>query len=247
MKFENKSVIVTGGASGIGKVISEFLLKKKLRVAILDINEEALGNLKNNKNLFKIKCDLTKETEISKAIKAIKDKFKKIDILINNAGILFSEPLINITSKNKRHSLDSWRKVIDINLSAPFVISSYVVEQMVINRTKGLIINISSISAKGNAGQSAYSAAKAGIDSLTSVWAKELGSFGIRCVSIAPGYINTNSTHSAINKTLVTSLKKEIPLKRLGNAQDVANTIKFVIENDYINGKIIPVDGGLVI
>ena len=94
-------------------------------------------------------------------------------------------------------------------------------------------------------GQSAYSASKAGIDSLTSVWAKELGSFGIRCVSIAPDINTINSF--AINKTLVTNIKKEIPLKRLGNAQDVARTIKFVIEYDYINGKIIPVDGGLVI
>ena len=247
MKLENKFAIVTGGASGLGKAISEFLLKNNLKVAILDINAKALNNIKNNKNLLKIKCDLTKENEISKAIKLIKNKFKEIDVLINNAGILFSEPLINITSKNKKHSLDSWRKIIDINLSAPFVISSYVVEQMVINRTKGLIINISSICAKGNAGQSAYSAAKAGIDSLTSVWAKELGSFGIRCVSIAPGYINTISTNTAIKKALITSLKKEIPLRKLGNAENVVHTVKFVIENDYINGKIIPVDGGLVI
>ncbi len=247
MKLENKFAIVTGGASGLGKAISEFLLKNNLKVAILDINAKALNSIKNNKNLLKIKCDLTKESEISKAIKLIKDKFKEIDVLINNAGILFSEPLINITSKNKKHSLDSWRKIIDINLSAPFVISSYVVEQMVINRTKGLIINISSICAKGNAGQSAYSAAKAGIDSLTSVWAKELGSFGIRCVSIAPGYINTTSTNTAIKKALIKSLKKEIPLRKLGNAENVVHAVKFVIENDYINGKIIPVDGGLVI
>ena len=115
---------------------------------------------------------------------------------------------------------------------------------MVINRTKGLIINISSISAKGNAGQSAYSASKAGIDSLTSVWAKELGSFGIRCVSIAPGYINTNSTILQL-KNLSHKYKKRNSFKKLKCRSCACN--KIVIENDYINGKIIPVDGGLVI
>lgn len=101
-----------------------------------------------------------------------------------------------------------WQKVIDINLTAPFVLGSYVAEQMIMTRTKGVIINISSISARGNAGQSAYSAAKAGLESMSIVWAKELGSFGIRCVAVAPGFMNTESTHGAVTQEVLDHVKK---------------------------------------
>ncbi|MDD3504965.1 MAG: SDR family oxidoreductase, partial [Sulfurimonas sp.] len=166
---------------------------------------------------------------------------------VNNAGILYSEPLINIMLKEKRHSIKKWQKVIDINLTAPFVLGSYVAEQMIMNRTKGVIVNISSISAKGNIGQSAYSAAKAGLESMTKVWAKELGSFGIRSVAIAPGFMDTESTHMAVTQDILEHIKSETPIKRLGKAEDIANTVKFVIENNHVNAKTLEIDGGLVI
>ena len=247
MKLEKKVAVITGGASGLGKAISELLLQSGTQVAILDINQEALESLENNEKIFKIICDITKENEVINAIDSIKDKFKKIDILINNAGILYSEPLINITSDKKKHSLDSWRKIVDINLTAPFIMGSYVAEQMVTNRTKGVIVNISSISSKGNAGQSAYSAAKAGLESMTTVWAKELGSFGIRCVAVAPGFIDTKSTRDAITDDLLANIMLATPLKKLGKVQDIAAAVKFVIESDYINGKTLHIDGGLVL
>ena len=247
MKLEKKVAVITGGASGLGKAISELLLESGTQVAILDINQEALESLENNEKILKIICDITKENEVINAIDSIKDKFKKIDILINNAGILYSEPLINITSDKKKHSLDSWRKIVDINLTAPFIMGSYVAEQMVTNRTKGVIVNISSISSKGNAGQSAYSAAKAGLESMTTVWAKELGSFGIRCVAVAPGFIDTKSTRDAITDDLLANIMLATPLKKLGKVQDIAAAVKFVIESDYINGKTLHIDGGLVL
>jgi len=246
MHIKNKIAIVTGGASGLGKAIVEMLLSNGAKVCILDINKQALNNLEDSENIFKIVCDITKEEEIAKAIIQIKEEFSKIDILVNNAGILHSEPLINIMSKEKRHSIENWQKVLNINITAPFVLGSYVAEQMIMSRTKGVIINISSISAKGNAGQSAYSAAKAGLESMTVVWAKELGSFGIRCIAVAPGFMDTDSTHSAITQDTLNHVKKETPIKRLGKAEDIAKAVKFAIESDYMNGKTLQIDGGLV-
>lgn len=247
MKLENKVAIITGGANGLGKIITELLLKNGTNVVMLDFDKNALDNFKNNKNILKIACDVTKDYEIQNAIGDIKKKYKKVDILINNAGILHSEPLISITSKQKRHSLENWKKTIDTNLMAPFLITSYVAEEMINNRVKGVIINISSISAKGNIGQSAYSAAKAGLESMTKVWAKELGSFGIRCVAVAPGFIDTKSTYKAVTKEMIISIKQQMPLKELGNIQDISEAVKFIIENDFMNGKTLQIDGGLII
>ena len=247
MDIQNRVAIVTGGASGLGKAIAEDLLQNGAKVAVYDIDQNALDKMKKNESLLTLQCDLTKEEDIQEAINKTLKEFSKIDILINNAGILYSEPLINIVSENKRHSLNNWQKVIDINLTAPFMLASYVAEQMVMTRTKGVIINISSISAKGNAGQSAYSAAKAGLESMTKVWAKELGSFGIRSVAIAPGFMDTESTHNAVTQETLNEIKKQTPIKKLGKAEYIASTVKFVIENNHLNAKVIEVDGGLVI
>jgi len=247
MEVQNKNVIVTGGAKGLGKAITEDLLSCGAKVIVFDIDQSALEQFEKRDNLLTIECDINKEKEIEKALTKAVEQFGKIHVLINNAGILYSEPLINITAKEKRHSLPTWQKVIDINLTAPFVLGSYVAEQMIMGRTKGVIVNISSISARGNAGQSAYSAAKAGLESMTKVWAKELGSFGIRSVAIAPGFMDTESTHSAVTQDVLEHVKKETPIKRLGKAEDISNAVKFAIENEYLNGKVLEIDGGLTI
>ncbi len=247
MKLENKIALVTGGASGLGKTVSELLLNCKTKVAVLDNNEKALGELNNHSDLLKIKCDVTNEKMVSNAINKIKLRFSNIDILINNAGLLYSEPLINIMSAKRRHSLYNWQKIIDVNLMAPFIVSTYVAELMVIKRTKGIIINISSISANGNAGQTAYSASKAGLEAMTKVWAKELGIFGIRCISIAPGFMNTNSTNISVTNEVLNHVKEQTPIKKLGSTNDIAQAIKFVIKNEYINAKTLDIDGGLVL
>lgn len=247
MKLENKIALVTGGASGLGRTITELLLNSKTMVAVLDNNKKALDDLNDHSNLLKIMCDITNEKMVSKAIEKIKLNFSKIDILINNAGLLYSEPLINMMSVQKRHSLSNWQKIIDVNLTAPFVVSTYVAELMVIKRVKGIIINISSISARGNAGQTAYSASKAGLEAMTKVWAKELGIFGIRCISIAPGFMNTNSTHNSVTNEVLNHVKEQTPIKKLGSAEDIAQAIIFVIQNEYINAKTLNIDGGLVV
>lgn len=247
MILANKVAVVTGGASGLGKAITQILLNNGTKVVVLDINEAIFAEMPKSDNLLNIKCDITNEDEIVNALKLTKEHFQQVDILINNAGILYSEPLINIMSKEKRHKVSSWQKVIDINLTAPFVLASYIAEEMIMNRTKGVIINISSISARGNAGQSAYSAAKAGLEALTKVWAKELGAFGIRSVAIAPGFMDTESTHNAVSDKILDEMKRQTPIKQLGKAEHIASAVLFSIENDHLSGKILEVDGGLVL
>jgi 3-oxoacyl-[acyl-carrier protein] reductase len=247
MDLENKVAIVTGGASGLGKAISEMLLENNAKIAIIDIDSKALDAFEHSADILKIVCDLTKENDVSMAVEQTLAKFNKIDILINNAGILYNEPLINILKEQKRHSLHTWQKVLDINLTAPFMLGSYVAEQMILSRTKGILVNISSISAKGNAGQTAYSAAKAGLEAMTMVWAKELGDFGIRSVAVAPGFMDTDSTLYAASQEVLEHVKKETPINKLGNAADIARAVQFAIECDYVNGKTLKIDGGLVL
>ena len=118
---------------------------------------------------------------------------------------------------------------------------------MVEHRTKGLIINVSSISANGNVGQSAYSAAKAAVNALTVTWSKELGMFGIRSTAIAPGIVDTSSTQRSLSEANIRKWKKNTPLGRLGKLEEISESVKFIIENDFFNGRILEIDGGLKI
>lgn len=245
MNLKEKVVIVSGGAGAIGESIAKVLLKSSVKVIVFDIKKSDF--IKNTSEVFFVKCDLNSEDDINKAVNEVIGNFGRIDALVNNAGILHSEPLINLVSEKKRHSKVTFKKVIDINLIAPFVLTSYVTEHMITNRIKGVIVNISSISAKGNAGQTAYSASKAGLEAMSIVWAKELGTFGIRSVSIAPGFFDTESTYLAVSPSVIEYIKKSTPLRRLGKVEEIANTVKFIIENDFLNGITIDLNGGLTI
>ena len=143
------------------------------------------------------------------------------------------------------HSFAAWDNVIKANLYSTFTLSSLVAEYMVKKRVKGLIITISSIAAQGNAGQTAYSAAKAGVEAMTKVWSKELGMFKIRCVCIAPGFFNTPSTHTSLSEAVVEKWKKMTSIGKLGEMNEFISAVKFIIENDFYNGKTLHLDGGL--
>jgi 3-oxoacyl-[acyl-carrier protein] reductase len=174
--------------------------------------------------------------------------FGSADILINNAGILYSAPLVKIApSGTEKHDVEMWNKVLAADLSSVLYMTACVVEKMIIARTKGVIVNISSVSAAGNAGQSAYSAAKAGVNALTMVWAKELSPMGIRVVAIAPGFIDTDSTKEALSETVLRETVKKVPLRRLGKPEEIADGVLAVIQNDFFNGKVFQLDGGLII
>jgi 3-oxoacyl-[acyl-carrier protein] reductase len=244
--LSSRIAIVTGGAGSLGLAISSCLVEAGFKVIVFDNNLDNLDRLSNIFDSFKL--DVTNYEEVSNAISQIQNRYGKIDVLINNAGVIYSEPLINIFNPlEMKHSYDSFKNNLNSNLNSVFVMSSNVAELMVKKRVKGVIINISSIASCGNAGQTAYAAAKAGVNAMTRTWAKELGPLGIRVASISPGFIDTHSTAEALNDKIIKHLKKNTPLKRLGSRENIALAVLHIIENDFITGTVLEVDGGLVI
>jgi 3-oxoacyl-[acyl-carrier protein] reductase len=249
MDLSQSHVLVTGGGAGIGRHLVEQLARAAGRVAVFEKNESAIADLAAQYPAMKCyQCDVTDPSAVACATKAIADDGFEFDVLVNNAGLIQSAPLVNMLERNNRvHSPEIWEQVLAANLSSVFYVTGHVVDHMLSRRKKGVVVNISSISASGNAGQSAYSAAKAGVNALTCTWAKELGAFGIRFVSIAPGFLDTPSTRKALSEALLTKLQQQIPLRRLGLVEHIYQTLCFVVENDYLTGTVIDVDGGLVL
>ena len=243
MDTQGKNVIVTGGASGFGLEIVKRLCNQGSAVAVLDIDKDKLITLEENyPSVFCIMCDVSQADQVANAIKKI------YDILINNAGIMKSAPLVNILAReDRRHSIELWHQVISVNLDSVFYLTADVSDRMLRSRRKGVIINVSSIAARGNAGQSAYSASKAGVEALTKVWAKELSPFGIRCAAVAPGFSDTQGTADALEEQMLARWVSQVPLRRLGTTEEVVDAIFFIIANDFYNGKILQIDGGLLI
>jgi len=240
---DKKVALVTGGSRGIGKACALELAKAGYDVVINYAGNEAAANQTVEEikvlgvNSAAYKFDVGNSEEVAKNIEEIIAKFGRIDVLVNNAGITRDTLLI-------RMSNEQWDDVISTNLSSAFYVSNPVVKIMMKQRS-GCIINMSSVvGVYGNAGQANYAAAKAGLIGFTKTLAKELGSRGIRVNAIAPGFIATDMT-----KDLDTSKFTDfIPLKRMGEAEDIAKTVKFLAEDGtYITGQVIGVDGGLVI
>lgn len=198
--------------------------------------------------MLTISCDLTDPAATEAAILAAWEQCGPISILVNAVGSIRNAPLVNVTAPgDRRHSLETWRTTIDANLTSVFLATVNQVDRMVASRTRGVVVNLSSVAAAGNAGQAAYSAAKAGVNAMTLAWAKELGLLGIRFVAIAPGFIDTASTHAAMTETVVKDWIRKTPLRRLGKAADVTSAVVFAIQNDHLTGKVIEIDGGLTL
>jgi 3-oxoacyl-[acyl-carrier protein] reductase len=172
--------------------------------------------------------------------------FGRFDGLINNAGILRDGLLLKVRDGvvAERMSLDHWRAVIDVNLTGVFLCGRAAAERMVGFGNGGVIVNISSISRSGNAGQTNYSAAKAGVVAMAVVWAKELARYGIRTGSIAPGFVRTDIL-AAMKPEVLERMTAPVPLKRLGDPTEVAQAARFIFENDFFTGRCIDLDGGL--
>lgn len=244
--LKNKTAIVTGGSKGIGKGIVEKLAESGCNVAFTYLSsEESATEIEKLSDKYSVKIkkyqsdasDFDQSTEL---IENILDDFDSYDILINNAGITKDNLLLRMDE-------DSWKKVIDINLNSCFNLTKCAIREFM-KKKEGVIINISSIvGIKGNAGQSNYSASKAGINGFTKSIALELGSRNIRCNAIAPGFIETDMTSKGDGK-LLESWVESIPLKRAGHVEDIANLCVYLAseKGSYITGQIIKVDGGLV-
>jgi 3-oxoacyl-[acyl-carrier protein] reductase len=249
MNLSETEILVTGGGRGIGRHLVERALVEARRVAVFEKDEAAIAELGAAHPALKCYlCDVTDPGAVANAMAALESDGFALDVLVNNAGLVHSALLINLLEKNNRvHSAEEWQRVLAANLSSVFYVTGPVVDHMLKRRKKGVVVNMSSVSAGGNAGQSAYSAAKAGVNALTRTWAKELGGFGIRFVSIAPGFIDTDSTRKALSEENLARLKEQIPLRRLGEVEHIYQTVRFIVENDYVNGTVLEIDGGLAI
>lgn len=247
MDISQAGVLITGGANGIGRIIAERLLDKAAKVIVVDKDLSSLSNLPSQPALVLYQCDLTDYDAVGPLVEKIFQENNGVNVCINNAGIIHSEPLVNLLSKERKHSLSNWQRVIDVNLNAVFYVTSHVAEKMVSLKQKGVIINISSISAQGNTGQSAYAASKAAVEALTKTWSKELGMFKIRCACIAPGFFDTPSTRESLTENMLSKWQKSIAIGRLGQVDELGSAVEFIIGNDYFNGKVLPLDGGLTI
>jgi 3-oxoacyl-[acyl-carrier protein] reductase len=241
MEISGKVVLVAGAAGHLGSAVAAELRQRGARVAAMDLRTPA-----GDDGFFA--GDAADETSASRIADAVVERFGRIDALVNCTGKIHSESLVNLMNpQQKRHSLDSWNDVIRANLTASFVLGSVVAERMAASRTKGVIVQFSSIAASGNPGQTAYSAAKAGVEAMTSVWARELGPLGIRVVSIAPGFVDTPSTHDAVAEAALSDLKRKTPLRRLATPAEIAAAVVFALENNFLTGRTLHVDGGLVL
>jgi 3-oxoacyl-[acyl-carrier protein] reductase len=245
MRLEDKVVIITGAGSGIGRETALLFAKEGANVVVADINEKAgletVGQIRKNGNGFFIKLDVSNREQAEQMAKTILEKYGKIDVLINNAGIVRDAFILKMTEQQ-------WDRVIDINLKGVFNCIQSVVEVM-INQSSGVIINTSSIvGLNGNVGQVNYATSKAGLIGMTKTLARELGKKGIRVNAVAPGFVATPMTASVPEKILE-MMKEKTPLCRLGVPRDIANAYLFLAsdEANFINGAVLCVDGGLII
>ena len=235
--------LITGGSRGIGKACAKELAKAGYDIAVIYAGNEAAANetvseLKAmNVEAEAYKCDVSDAESVNECVSKVMEKFGRIDVLVNNAGITRDNLML-------RMNHDDWNAVINTNLTGAFNMTKPIVKIMMKQRS-GSIVNMSSIvGVMGNAGQANYSAAKAGLIGFTKSLAKELGSRNIRVNAIAPGFIKTDMTKGLD----IDSFAEHIQLKRLGEAEDIAVTVKFLaVDGKYVTGQVIGVDGGLVV
>ena len=245
MQDKQKISIVTGASRGIGREVAKELAESGITViANYNKSEEEAKKLQQeleekNFKLEIFKADVSKREDVKKLVEYTIEKYGKIDILINNAGISEYKLFTDETDED-------WDKLINTNLYSAFAMSQEVIPNMVHNK-KGCIINISSIwGIVGGSLEVLYSISKAGLDGMTKALAKELGPSNIRVNSIAPGMINTKM-NSKFTEKEIEEIKEEIPLERLGDPQDIAKCIKWLIDDNYTTGQVISINGGWVI
>lgn len=237
-----KTIIVTGASRGIGAAIVKMLAKEDYNIVLNYNKSEEIAKkmqeefTKQGKNVEIFKADVSKREEVKKLIEFTINKFEKIDVLINNAGISQTRLFTDITDED-------WNNMLNVNLNSVFYMTQEVLPYM-IHEKEGCIINISSIwGITGAACETHYSVAKAGVDAMTKSLAKELGPSNIRVNSIAPGIIDTDMNKYLSDEELA-NIEEEIPLGKIGSPETIAKCVKWLIEDDYTTGQIIGINGG---
>jgi 3-oxoacyl-[acyl-carrier protein] reductase len=251
MQLKQSVIAITGAANGLGKAIALDLAAQGVRLALLDVNLEGLEATASDcvdkgAEVHTWQCNVSSEELVSSTFEQIAKHFGQLNGVINNAGILRDGLLIKVRDGviERKMSLAEWQAVIDVNLTGVFLCTREASQQMILTGSRGCIVNLSSISRAGNAGQSNYSAAKAGVAAMTVTWARELAGHGIRSMAIAPGFFATEMVAS-MRPEVLERMVRQIPLQSMGDPNQIAHTVRYVLENDYLTGRVIEIDGGL--
>jgi 3-oxoacyl-[acyl-carrier protein] reductase len=251
MDIRNKTVVVTGAGRGIGRAIASQLADRGADLALFDMNLDDLKQTADSCRARSVKAreyqvNVADESEVTAAMANVAADFGRLDGLVNNAGIVRDGLLVKVKDGAVVSSMtmEQWNAVIGVNLTGVFLCAREGAKQMIERGNGGVIVNISSISRAGNAGQSNYSAAKAGVESMAVVWAKELARYGIRAASVAPGFTRTEIL-SSMRPEILDKLTAPVPLKRLGLPEEIAHAVLFIFENDFFTGRCLEIDGGL--
>ncbi len=249
MQLDGKLIIITGAAGGLGRAMAHELSSVGAHLALVDLDKAAVQSVVDDLDTpaRAYATNIVDESAVDELFARIAEDFgPSLHGLVNNAGITRDGLLIKARDGEivSQMSLDAWQAVIDVNLTGVFLMGRAAARQMILSGSEGVIVNIASISKAGNMGQSNYAAAKAGVASLAVVWAQELARYGIRATSISPGFSNTPMV-AAVKPEALAKLASKIPAKRLGDPAEIAHTVRFCFENDYLTGRDIAVDGGL--
>ena len=252
MHLRDTKIVVTGGASGMGRHFALRIAEAGGQVAAGDVNADGLESLKAEAKgkpgaVHVRKLDVANEADCGAFAAWAAESMKGLNGLINNAGILRDGLLVKKdreTGQIKKLSREQWQAVIDVNLTGATFMARECVAKMVELGSPGVIVNMSSVARHGNRGQSNYSAAKAALATNAKTWSLEFAPFGIRAVAIAPGMVETPMTQG-MNQKARDALVKAIPVGRIGTPEDLWLAVRFAIECDYFNGRTIDVDGGL--
>jgi 3-oxoacyl-[acyl-carrier protein] reductase len=252
MDIQGKVVAITGGGRGIGRSIAVYLANKGAKLAVLDLDDEAMAETvalvaEAGSEARAYNCNVADEEAVVNTFNAIVADFGAIHGVVNNAGILRDAQLIKVKDGKvvKKMSADHYSLVVDVHMKGAFLCAREAAAHMVeLGVEEGVIINMSSIAYHGNFGQTNYSAAKAGIVAQSRVWAKELGKYNIRSMAIAPGTIETELLRSMPADAL-NMIAGAVPLKRIGDVSNIAQTVVQIFENDYLSGDVIEVSGGM--
>ncbi|MCB1180262.1 MAG: SDR family NAD(P)-dependent oxidoreductase [Leptospiraceae bacterium] len=256
MEIKNKTIVITGSGSGLGKSMAIGFAKKGGNIVVTDINEESVQNTVKEIEALGTKAtgivgNVAKEEDAAKIMEGAVSTFGSLDVAILNAGILRDGLLVRVDRETKKvkgkMSIEQWQSVIDVNLTGVFLTAREAAIQMINSGNGGVIIPISSVAMHGNPGQSNYSAAKAGVAAMTKLWAQELKNYKIRVAGIAPGFIATEMVLKDMKAEALEKWKSLIPIGRLGEPSEISHTAEFIVENDLIDGVVLEASGGIKI
>jgi len=252
MRIEGTTIVVTGAARGLGAAMLRRFARLGARLALVDIDPDSLAAVAEEcrelgaQDAYTYSANVAIEPDVTAAFDGIARDLGAPGVLVNNAGITRDALLVKYSDGEQvaKMTLEQWQAVIDVNLTGVFLCGREAAARMVEAGEGGCIVNIASISRAGNMGQTNYSAAKAGVEAMAVVWAKELARYGIRAASVAPGFIGTEMVMS-MKPEAREKLTGMIPAGRVGDPDEIAHAVQFVVENDYVSGRCIEVDGAL--